>query len=185
MDAWARTLVGTVAGALALGATLVGAAPPAAALRVFPAAAPVRGCLIITVAQASAILGKPAVKIHETNTSTPTKLVVLNRGCTYKGGAVSFGYTVQTYKTLAMAKLLYSSAATATGKAPALVVKKNVAIGDGAFLRVYKFTGAALPYMDQIEVRKGSVLFVTNIGLATNDGGAKAITAAKDALPRM
>ena len=97
MDAWARTLVGTVAGALALAASLVGAAPPAAALRVFPAAAPVRGCLIITVAQASAILGKPAVKIHETNTSTPTKLVVLNRGCTYKGGAVSFGYTVQTY----------------------------------------------------------------------------------------
>ncbi len=184
MYAWARNWVGTLTGALVLGSTVIGAAPPATALPVVPTATAARGCQIITTAQATAILGKPAAKIHETNLATPTKLVVLNRGCSYKSAAGSFGYTVTTYRTLAFAKLFYSMAATATAKAPNLVVKKNVAIGNGAFVRVYKVTGAR-PFMDQIEMRKGSMLFITNIAVAKNDGGAKAIAAAKGALPRM
>ncbi len=179
-----RGRVGTLAVALAVGSILISGSASVSALAVGPRSVPVRGCLVITAAQATVLLGKPAVKIHETTTATPGKVIVLNRGCTYKSAAGSFGYNVQTFRSLAYAKLFYSTAAAATAKAPTLVVKKNVLLGSGAFVRVYRVTGLR-PFMDQIEMRKGSILFVTNILVAKNDGGAKAIAAAKYALPRM
>jgi len=146
-----------------------------------------KACTLITAAEASKILGAKAHKTHEINKATPHgKVMLLNRGCTYKSAKGTFGFTANVYASVKIAKIFYAHARSATAGSPQVKVKKDRTIaGCPAFVRVYYIKGAPKPWMDQIEVRKGAVLFVTNISPAKNDKGAMAVAAAKHAVPRM
>ena len=177
----ARRLAAVLATAtLALGTVLVAA--PA------QAAGPIAGCKLMTAAQATKVLGAKATVKHQTNKATPKgPIIVLNRGCTWHSAKGDFGYTANIYMTASIATLFYNGAAANTAKAPHLVLKKNVTVAkQHGFLRVYYFpTAKGKKYMDQIEVRKGRTLFITNVASATNDKGAKALLAAADVVPHM